>query len=64
MTINYEMSAARGPDGAAEARSNASESCDWCGRSVSRETAVRRLHGTDADAEAVPLCTQCEYGAD
>jgi hypothetical protein len=62
MEINYSYDVSSG--GAGEAPSGSSESCDWCGRSVSRETAVRRVHGAEADAEAVPLCTDCEYGTD
>jgi hypothetical protein len=34
--------------------------CDWCGRTVHRETAVGRADGD----EIVLLCPECESGAD
>ncbi len=61
MDINYDAPASPFLRGAGEERSDPPESCDWCGRPVSRETAVMRPVG-GADGDVVPLCTQCEYG--
>ncbi len=62
MDINYEAAVRTPPRRTSEERGDAPESCDWCGRPVSRETAVRRPGGTEGDA--VPLCGECEYGTD
>ncbi len=36
--------------------------CDWCGKSVSHETASERPAGDTG--EVVLLCAQCAYGID
>jgi hypothetical protein len=38
---------------------DASDECDKCGKPVPRHAAPER-----DDAEVVPLCTECEFGAD
>jgi hypothetical protein len=35
--------------------------CDWCGKAVRPETAVRRPGG---DGAVVVLCTECEFGTE
>jgi hypothetical protein len=45
-----------------ENRTDPDDSCDRCGRSVSRESAATTVES--ADGEVTPVCTDCEYGTD
>jgi hypothetical protein len=45
-----------------ETTAQAAHECDWCGKSVSHETASERPAGDTG--EMVLLCAQCAYGID
>jgi hypothetical protein len=45
-----------------ETAAHAVHECDWCGKTVSHETASERPAGDTG--EVVLLCAQCAYGLD
>jgi hypothetical protein len=65
MTFDLQISSVQPGDAIhAHLDTTAALECDWCGRTVSPETAVRRFQRGSDESQVVILCPGCENGAD
>jgi len=65
MTLDVQIPSVR-PGDAIHARLDAVATleCDWCGRPVRPETAVKRVQRAGDESQVVILCSECEHGTD